>query len=92
MNILIGTKYRLATIPCNFVIEKRTIAGKKAKILGKVVWERIGYYSTIEGALRGLLRNELLECNAKSISELKALVASVREDIALISDELMTPA
>ena len=43
-----------ATTNCYILEEKSTIQDKESKNYGKVVFKEIGYYTTIEGCLKGL--------------------------------------
>ena len=49
--------------------------------IGEEFLDPIGYYSGVEGALKGLLELEIKASNATTISELRADIIKIKEDI-----------
>ena len=88
MKIKINDKFRVTTDKDNFILEQSRVAGEKAKNTGEFVWKQEGFYTTFDSALRGLLRRELLDCDAETVEELRAVVQDVQEHIDVIKRAL----
>lgn len=88
MNIKINKNYRFTSDKDNFILEQGRIAGEKAKNTGETVWKQIGFYSTFDDLCRGLLRQEMLSCDAETIEQLSAVTHRVQKDIQAIRQAL----
>ena len=76
MNIAFDKKWRIVTIPKNFVLQRR---GKKD---GESVWEVEGYYSRIESLLEGYKQKHLRSVPIKDLRDLISELAKVNQGIA----------
>ena len=86
MNIVVKTRREKGEIPEQF---KKHIKKKENPTEDdKYKEEVIGYYSNLPDALEfGFSRNKLNESGAQNIAELKAIVSTVRNDIAHLFDK-----
>ncbi len=81
MNIRITEDYRLTSDPYNFIVEKRSIAGEKAKNPGEELWKQISCHGSAERACKAVLKHRLLDSDAQSLQELIAVCRSTQEAI-----------
>ena len=79
--IKITDKYFLDADSNNFMLKEKTInKDKKSKNFGKEDYNTLGYYSTIESALKGLVKSELRKFIGKSkIQEVEDLTKKIEE-------------
>ena len=79
--IKITDKYFLDADSNNFMLKEKTInKDKKSKNFGKEDYNTLGYYSTIESALKGLVKSELRKFIGKSkIQEVEDLTKKIDE-------------
>jgi hypothetical protein len=79
--ILIDESTRLCITPRNWQLQKKQIAGKDSKEVGKVTWTAFRYYLSLQSALNDIVHIKtaqedfksvqgLIEANAKVISAL----------------------
>ena len=68
MELQIG-EYRLISDTTQFKLYHMSKAGEKAKIPGEDVENLVGYYSTIESALKALPTRMLIRSDAQSLAE-----------------------
>ena len=55
MQVEINDDYRISTDPHNYILETKRIAGKKSAEPGRVMWDAVGFYSSLGGAINGCL-------------------------------------
>lgn len=81
MEIYLDEKYRIVTVPLNFVLEKwedsRLFRGEKTK----EGWKVQGHYSRIEHLLWGYMRGNMFTSEAKNIEELISEVQRIEKKI-----------
>jgi len=77
MKIGISDNFRFTSDADNFILEKSRIA-EKGKHKGETVWKQVGFYRTFDDMCRGLLRREMLDCDAETIEELCAVTRGVQ--------------
>ena len=82
MKVDIGnTGYRIATDPHNFILQKSRIAGEDAAEPGKVMWDAVGFYSSLGGAINGCLSWSIKTEDLKGIQEIKNHLDSLGAEI-----------
>ena len=86
--------YINATSKCYTLTEKIKITDKDSKNFGKEVLKELGYYTTLEGCLDGIIKTELREFIGKkeenSISDLKQEQQSLQDFIKSLKKILTT--
>ena len=80
MQVPINKNWRIATDPQNFTIEKRMIV-QSGKTKGDVNWTVMGYYTTLDGAIRGYSRRFMLDGDETTIEGVKSSLANLRREI-----------
>jgi hypothetical protein len=85
--VQIDDKYRIVTIPANFVLEKH-ITVQTGKSKGETKWIPDGFYPKLEQALSGYTRRQMLEATPTCIDELKSLLGRLTDAIQAISKEV----
>ena len=88
MNVQINETWRIVSDPYNFILQQSRI-GTGRKNEGEVIWSTIGFFSSVQHALNRLLKEEMLQSEAESLSELKGLVRDVQTTIDTVAGELM---
>jgi len=82
MQVEIGNSgYRISTDPHNYILEEKRIAGVKAKVPGKVFWDQVGYYSSLEGAIKGCLSYGIENNDLEGVQEIKNYLDSLGSEI-----------
>ena len=77
--------YINASTTCYTLQEKTIIKDKKSKNYGKETFKDIGYYPTIDGCIRGLLKTTIREyVGKKEVNTLKELLEEVKAQEELI--------
>lgn len=87
MQININKDYRLASDPCNIVLQKRNVY-KKGKNAGQEKWESIGYYNTLEQALKGYIDKRVKSSDAESIKEMLGICQDMKAEVENIFKEI----
>ena len=85
MNIPINDDYRIRSDPFNIILEKSRIVSKEGKNKGETAWDIIGFYTSVENALQALVTRDIMMSDCNSLEGLRALVGTLREDIAAMS-------
>ncbi len=81
MNIVILDKYRITTIPQNFVVHEKHVSKT-----GKISWKNDCYYTSIESALKAILTHLLIGGDQTTLEEIRLTVATFRAAIADVKD------
>ena len=76
MKIEIGNNYRLSTDPLSLILEKKHI-----KRSNKVVWDKVGFYSSIDGFIRSCLSHGIRTEDLEGVQEIKDYLDSLSADI-----------
>jgi len=71
MQVEIGDKYRISTDPHNYILETKRIAGEKSAEPGKVMWDAVGFYSSLGGAINGCLSWGIKNNDLKVVQQVK---------------------
>ncbi len=85
MIVQIDDNFRITTDPHNFMIEEKGDK-KPTEKHPNYPWERIGYYSTFEGVLFGLINHKLRQSVAQDVVGLKLDVKELKAMIEAIFD------
>jgi len=91
MDIRINKDWRITTDARNFILERCRIAEDDTKVYkkGDEVWSQEAFYATLDRALSGLVKYDLLKCDAITITALKCRLQSIHDDIEAIRKELV---
>ena len=81
MQIRINKDYRVSTDPHNYILEKRRIAGTDSKEPGKEMWDKTGYYSSIDGIVNGCLLHGIENNDLRDVQEIKNHLDSLGAEI-----------
>jgi hypothetical protein len=89
MNIRLG-KFNITSDEQNFILQQSRIVkeSKDKSIIGSERLIDIGYYTTLDGLLMGVMKHELRRSEAKTIQELLDAITSVKASIDEIRDSL----
>jgi|APLak6261667474_1056061.scaffolds.fasta_scaffold01104_6 hypothetical protein len=68
--ILIDDTTRLTITPRNWQLQKKQIAGKDSKEVGKVTWTAFRYYVSLQSALNDVIHIKTAQEDFKSVQEL----------------------
>jgi hypothetical protein len=80
-------RFAITTDAHNFIINELRVHGEKSNNEGETYYKPIGYYTTLEQALTGLVRKGLLlDVGENPIEILKAITAQ-QEEIKLVVKE-----
>ena len=85
MKIQINDTWRISTDPQNFIIEKKTIVGKEGDNKGNINWVSIGFYPTLEQALRGYSRRFMLDGDETTVDEIKSSLDVLKAEISRVT-------
>jgi hypothetical protein len=89
--IQLSDKYRITSIPMNFVLSERKVV-EKGDNAGQEVWKEVGYYPSLEALLRGMFKRRLQasECVGviEIIDEIKTAVNCLSKAIAIVQEEV----
>lgn len=76
--------YRLCRIPDNWVVEQKRVV-RSGKNKGKLQWDTVGYYATVDGAALRLLSEQIANSDA---TELRELIEATRVAQAAVCDAI----
>jgi len=76
LKIEIGNDYRLSTDPLSLILEK-----KHVKRNNKVVWDKVGFYSSLDGFIRGCLSHGIKTEDLEGVQEIKDYLDSLCAEI-----------
>lgn len=84
MNINLFKDYYVKSDPLNYILyQKKEITNTESKRCGEETTETLGYFATIEGAVKELCRRDLRACKCTTLSglmkEVKILEAECQE-------------
>ena len=68
MIIQLNDQYRLNSDPLNVVLEEKTIA-EKGKNAGQEVWKTLGYYPSLQSAVKGCLNRDIMARDLRGVTE-----------------------
>ena len=87
MELKLNEKYRITTIPYNFVLQEKIIT-KKEDSKNKFYYKNLGFFGKLENAFYYIINNELLGSDSSDVSslnnhieDLKGFVSEVVKDI-----------
>ena len=81
MQIEIGDNYRISTDPHNYILETKRIAGEKSAEPGKVMWDAVGFYSSLGGAINGCLSWGIKTEDLRGVQDIKNHLDSLGGEI-----------
>ena len=77
--MLIGKRYKIESDALNITLYEKKIT-EKGKKIGTTYWDVIGYYATVEDALKGLVRLKVRESELKDLRKIdKAFKDAIKE-------------
>ena len=88
MIILLEEDIRLVNIPMNMQLEKRIISKDEETGTETEKWVWDGYYTSIEGVLKGYLKKSIIKSAAGSLEELAADIKRIEKNIDRAMEEL----
>ena len=89
MNINLFKNYYLKSEPLNFTLyQKKTVEDSKSKNYGEEYDTVIGYYTTIEGALKSMCDREIKSCRCTTLNGLVREVNKLQDLIAGLCKEI----
>ena len=90
IDIKIDEQYRIRTdrSKFNLMLVKRGVAGPKAQTPGEETEHVLGYYGSLESLLRGLSKHRILNADAETIADLKAVQQTTNRLIENLGNEL----
>lgn len=81
MQVEINDDYRISTDPHNYILETKRVAGEKAKKPGMVMWDAVGFYSSLEGVIKGCLFNGIENNDLEGVQEVKNYLDTLGSEI-----------
>lgn len=84
--MLIGKKWKVESDSLNVILSKKF---KRTSRNGKAYedWDAVGYYSTIEAALKGMVDKGVKETQLKDVKHFIAEIEKLKRDITLVLQE-----
>ncbi len=79
MDIRIGKKHAIVSIPMNIVLREKKVRGKDSKQPGEEYWIDIGYFGKVEDALNALLDEKIRNSDAKSLADVIKVINDTKE-------------
>ena len=81
MQVEISDNYRISTDPHNYILEAKRIAGEKSAEPGRVMWDAVGFYSSLGGAINGCLSWGIKTEDLRGVQEIKSYLDSLGAEI-----------
>ena len=87
MEIQIDDEYKLKTDKLNFMVGYNSVSSEDSKNPGETVFKPIGFWSTLEGALKGYKKYVLLNSEAIIPDEILGKLKEVDQNIENIASK-----
>ena len=81
MKILLEENIRLVNVPQNIVLEKKIISKDKETGVVTEKWVNDGYYTSLEGILKGYLKKSIIQSAAITLEELVKDITRIETNI-----------
>ena len=81
MKIMIDDIYGICSDEANYILFELKIRGEKAKNVGEVVESNVGYYGTIQAALKGYAKISTRQPNQDGYKELLQKLDAIEQAI-----------
>jgi hypothetical protein len=81
-------EYRIKTIPHNVVLEAlRPVADPKTKAFVRMDWQQVGFYSTLEQAVKGIPADIVLDPRVMDIESLRLRMEATAKQLESLVTE-----
>ena len=81
MKLIINDKYEIGSDPMNVILYEKHVVTRESENKGKAYKDPIGYYPSLEWALKDLLRRDVLVSEAECVKEIIECLERLGNDI-----------